>query len=458
MTIDYDKYCADRLAKWKVDYPLFYVETKEEVDAILEDPTWRDWHLTVEHPGGNYCHMTAAQYVFRFNGKLGDYIISKGGALGNRCTPANFAFEVSYPAMARLVLEDRWNRADTVQKKINVLNRILQETCECQNRYYFDWAMTKLTEAGIPFTKLDVYQFLTLIAQYGWDEVLDHPIFLDMSYVTEKQRNELCNLALGKGYPEVATVFSTTLAQEKAIAALSCALAKADAPAPTPMNVLHANAHGGKDNEAIYQREYARGVAYALYMMSQKNCNFSQIIENLANHRRRMAALGNLEAQKDFGKKAQVPTLTKFEGPYEEFRSIVQEKYQNKAVQAKKYIKDRLVGLTQIQPVGWIIPPDDNDLVLYESARITSILHSQKLTAHQEEVFFGKLIWIMAHARYTRGNPTILYMLVDALCKHRGREPISHKLEGKDLNCMALCFDQQDDFVAWFIERVVTTL
>lgn len=450
-------------------YPLFYVKTKEEVDAVLADASKRQYHLTVEHP--DYCR-TAAMFLFRDTDKydLADYIVSKGGSFDaeqNFNAIGRGNFYLKNPHIHRLILEADWNLSRERHREIESIQDILIKSCEHFHRGTFHWAITKLEEAKIPFTKIDSWKLLWPIVIYGWVEILDHPIWGDMSYLRVGQKKALIDLALDSGYPEVAITlqkkyhFPVTQKQQEEIDALLCALEKADAPAPTSINVLHSNSHGGNDNEAIYQREYARGVAYAVYNMSKKDCFIQALIEKLANHRRRMAALGNIFNQQNFGTKATCSTWSKFEGMYAEFGAIVQQRYQGRKVQAKLKIAGlpKPLELTEIHPDGWYIPPDTHDEVLLLSAEIAEIIHSEALNYSNPipvEVLFGQLIWIMAHAHYGRGNPTIMYMLVDALCRHIGRDPIPHKLEGKDLNCMALCFDKQDDFVDWFVNRLPT--
>lgn len=438
------------------EYPLFDVKNKADVDAVLAaDPEQRKFHLSTEHP--RY-HRSAAMYLFR-QGQcdLAEYVVSQGGKFEaeEHLGSIGDGFYCKLPNIHRHVLEAHWKRAKQYHLEIQILQMILEKSCKHFQRDSFLWAIDKLNEAQMPYDKINRFNLLKIIATYGWDEILNHPIWEEMRFLNDKQKKELSDLALEKGHPEVAEILLGK--KTKKTEDLARALGQGDAVAPGAINALHAQLHGGQDNEAIYQREYARGVAYAYHMMGKDDCNFYELINHLANHRRRMAALGNLVNQDNFGKKSKFPTFTPFEPAYAEFGELVREKYgPNLARQAKANIGGKVLELTIIKPDGWQIPPDHVEPVLRETVRYCNLLRSgigQELGAgaYLEKRLLGGLIWTLAQAPFSRGTPTIMYMLVDALCQHLGR-PSFTKMK-PDLNCMALVYDNRDEFIDWFVQQ-----
>lgn len=341
------------------------------------------------------------------------------------------------------------------EERIRTLQEILEKGCVTGNLKYIHWVIDKQRETGLPLPVSAILPSIEKLIYGGFDEILSFiSPFWDLSSLPEERKNHLINTAIEIGYPHTVQVlekigFVLSEEQQHRCAELSAILIEEPlASVPPPINSFHHQAHGGDENQQIYQHEYRVAVAYALYHLKKTDCDFLKLIENLGHRRQRMAVLGKLHGLEYYGAPTNQQMITYFSTPYAEYGEKIHKKYPFLPFCVTAQLNGRKIELTQINEDSWLHPDGEHrNEVLQEVVSLcqkicTTVYPAQKKNALAYEL--GKIIWWMSHAPpFLRGTPTVLSILTDALWIYHGFLPPSKSL---DLNCEALTYDTLEAF------------
>ena len=331
------------------------------------------------------------------------------------------------------------------EEKIRTLQEILEFGSQTGNLKYIRWVFHNQQETQVPIPPIDILKAWERIVLGGFDRALVRmPNFSHILYIDERIQEHLVDLALEVGYPDTVAIlqnlgFSISVEQQLALDELKQALDReVDVIPPLPLNELHHNAHGGDANREIYHKEYRTAVAFALYRMQNKPCDFKNLIEQLGHRRRHMAVLGKLDGIKLYGIPTDCPTFTRYNPGYTLYGQRIREKYPDVPFIVSAFLNGRKIFLTQINEDSWFHPDGEHrEEILVKINALCQKVHAayypeEKTCALAYDL--GKIIWWLSHAPpFLRGTPTIIAILMDAFWICHQRKPF----KSIDLNCEA---------------------
>jgi hypothetical protein len=471
-------------------YPLHFVKTVEAADRLFSQFGCNQSDLQIPINEYELPYSPALSAFKHTNASIAEYFVSRGGVfeIEKHIDWGNRDFHFQYPALFLRIREAHWKSATSLEGQREVLEKTLIETCTYGNYAGLVWVLAKCKTNHALIPSVESLFEACKEAVKGGFEINVRGLFKSYtltSVFTQDQKSELIDLCIQMGYPDIAPLLGECSAeQQQQLKALSEALSeKYSIPSLKPINQRHHEMHGGDRNQEIFSREYRHAVLYALHCIERETtyttiapqvCDFVRLIENLGHRRRRMAVLGNLPVLIPFGK-------PQTEGrPFTSFNEPAYQKYYHRVVQlygsgshellTSYTIGDQQIALTKISirgltPLlsrdrlgvgsGWSHPiGQDRALLLRETARLClESIKIRYISGDDPEAvqdFASKLApitWLMSHtAPFTRGTPTVISILTDALWLSQSFS-IPARKEGLDLNCEALCHTNVEAFV-----------
>lgn len=417
-----------------------------------------------------------AFYYKRYD--VANYYISLGGAFhlnarSNEINKPSLFFE--FPFLSEAVCEAKLRCAinGDLRKEIDgvyILNFILDEACHKGNLRAIDWVLKKLEEHKIPISKMELDVAVRNAISGGFDYIIEKLAQkFDLRVLEPEKKDDFIKKCLDSGFPNLISMLSRAMdvhLTEEQVKEMDGLIEKLQSTKeefekelehafPTVINAAHDKMHGGQSNEDVYRREYINATIYALNYIrtNAKNCNFERLISNLADRRRRMAVLGNLSPLDRFGIRETNYSVTPYGKSYASYGERIREKYKGRLPHQINYKLNGIsLSLTTISDSKWEHPYGfTSDQLMPEIARMCKELISTS-TADGKHVITetAKILSLFSHAApFSRGTPTIIYMLIDALMLYQGYQMIDKK---PDLNCEALMCDEAE-FVQYLLEK-----
>lgn len=343
-------------------------------------------------------------------------------------------------------------------ERIRTLKEILAKGCATGNLKYIHWVVDKQRQTGLILPITDIIECIEQLVYAGFDEMLSCiSLVWNFSSLPQAVKNRLIEIAIEVGYP------NTVVTLEK----IGCRLSEDQrerytqlkkilveeplAAVPVPVNPIHHEAHGGDDNQQTYHHEYRIAVSYVLYHMNNPHCDFLKLIENLGHRRQRMAAMGKLSGIEYYGAPTDQQMITYFSPSYDAYGEKIHQKYSLFPFSVTTLLNGRKIYLTQINEDSWLHPDGEHRAeILQEINALCQKVHAAHYPPGKSPAFLyelGKIIWWMSHAPpFLRGTPTILFILLDALCIYHNHTPLA---KIPDLNCEALTYDSMESFATY---------
>lgn len=348
------------------------------------------------------------------------------------------------------------------EEKIRTLQEILEIGSQAGNLSYIYWVHQRHKETNIPISAQDILNAWERLVSGGFDRVLIYmPHFNNILSLDELQQRRFVDLALEIGFPSTVMTlqrlgFTLSSEQQQALEELKEALSRTvNISPPIPINTHQDDTHGGRGNIKLYREEYQKAVAFALYRMQHKPCDFHRLIENLGHRRRHMAVLGKLSGVEMYGVATSYPIVTYFNPTYEKYGEKIREKYPQLPLLVTTHLNGREIYLTQINEDSWVHPDGDYREEILNT--VNALCQKVQTGFYPEEKTselaydLGKIIWWLSHAPpFLRGTPTIIAILMDALWIYHQRTPL---IKSPDLNCEALTFNEEEDFARYLSQR-----
>jgi|SRR5579862_2441806 len=341
------------------------------------------------------------------------------------------------------------------------VEQTLDICCQTGNIEGLLWVIQQQKKNHAHFDSVRIVRAVENLVTGGFDSLLlQFRNIYDCALFDEEQKDKWIDLALEIGYPNTVRTlqrlhFPLSLQQQCKLDTLSVVLSQnLPITPPEPINEQHDIAHGGSNNRAIYHKEYKIGLLYVLHHLRNKQCDFLTLIENLGHRRRHMAGLGRLTGIDLYGIPTNQHTYTYYDPVYALYGKRIHEKYPDlpKSVIVKLHRKE--MRLTEMTNERWVHPNGEHrEELLNKIAELCYLVHSKSYENRTRELAYdlGRIIWWCSHAPpFLRGTPTIINMLIDALCIYHHREPL---VKSPDINCEALLYDNEEEFALYMFYR-----
>jgi hypothetical protein len=348
------------------------------------------------------------------------------------------------------------------EEKVATLQDILEIASLTGNLDHILWVIERQRETNVPLPSVDIAKAWKRLVQAGLDYTLSHMLSLShLFYMTPGFKKHLLDLSLQAGHADTVETlqkFGFVLSQNQQcdLDELREFLSKDwNVLPPAPINDMHHESHGGRDNQPIYREEFQKAVAFVLFRMQKKPCDFKNLIENLGHRRRQMAIRGKLKPLDMYGIPALSATFTPFEPIYALYGQKIQEKYPLLPFNISAFLNGRKIYLTQVNEDCWVHPDGEcREEILEKVAADCQKVHNGSYPPEKTRELaydLGKIIWWLSHSPpFLRGTPTVIAALIDAFWIYHRRFP---RFKTHDLNCEALTYDQEEEFAQYMHEK-----
>ncbi len=442
-------------------------KTVAEAEALLAALGGDTSYFSEETPG--HCYNSLACKAFKSGDwELLEYFLEKSGGsfIGiKRCLEdCGHYLYFDWPHLSLAIRKARLAQAIELCEKRptslhECLKTMLMESCRMGSAEGLAWVLENARQHGVTFFQEEMVPALKEAIYLGSEDVVRvFARYLNFSTLAGSKQ-ELVDLCIERGYPELLLILNLPISREQAKELkklreiLARVTSRADIEPPRPINAIHACAHGGDANQAIYVREYRRGVAALVYYISRPDFNPEKMIELSGYIRRRQAVLGRLKGLRAFGNPTSGLSYTSYDNPkkrgpgsYSPFGDKIRAMYGDALpVQAEINIEGILCKLSGMSKSGWTHPSGvDRPRVLRMLGRLLGIIRSENCSADAEGTQkimqkLGIFYWLMAqHPMFDRGNPTALAMNVDAMLVSKDRTALDKRTT--DVNCEGLCY------------------
>ena len=246
------------------------------------------------------------------------------------------------------------------------VEQVLDISCQTGSIEGLLWVIQQQKKLNASFDSSLIVNAIEKIVTGGFDSLLLQLRYLyDIYSFDEAHKEKWIDLALAAGFPTTVRTLqqlpiSLSPKQQSELNNLIEVLNQNPAISPpAPINTQHDEAHGGKANYVIYEKEYRKSVSYVLYHLRKEHCDFRTLIENLGHRRRHMAGRGKVCGLEMYGVPTAEHTYTYFDSIYASYGKRIQKKYSQLPITVIVHLNGTDIHLTEMTDVHWVHPNGD---------------------------------------------------------------------------------------------------